>query len=247
MDSAIGNFQFGASLFNRVDQLSPNNSMSDDSLKLNIEFGHGEFNKVELKKIVLDARFAEIAISDPNGAKSCDIHLNWNTRCRLCKQKPPPAQFTILQVRSQGLTSYAAVFARNTNNVIIQVMIHLHKDYSELTNQNNELKFRLKAMKQQAQPRDVFGCEPNRRIIFLALDVAALHEELTAEVQCLKLAKMEEHLMALCSRHVKHQMWNSNNFHHISSLIKFNDYQSQHPQPQQLLQLLLPPYKGTKW
>ncbi|XP_075510035.1 uncharacterized protein LOC142546284 isoform X2 [Primulina tabacum] len=79
---------------------------------------------------------------------SCDIHLNWNTRCRLCNQKPPPAQFTILQVRSQGLTSYPAVFARNTNNMVIQVMIHLHKDYSELTNQNNELKFRLKAMEQ---------------------------------------------------------------------------------------------------
>ncbi|XP_071924097.1 bZIP transcription factor 29 isoform X2 [Coffea arabica] len=47
------------------------------------------------------------------------------------------------------------------------------KDFSELTNQNNELKFRLQAMEQQARLRD------------------ALHEALTAEVQRLKLAAAE--------------------------------------------------------
>lgn len=43
--------------------------MSKNSVKLNIELVHGEFNEVELKNIVLDARLAEIAISDPKWVK----------------------------------------------------------------------------------------------------------------------------------------------------------------------------------
>lgn len=142
MDSGIGNFQFGdsspnlqTSLCNRADQLSPSNSLSENSTDINLDFGHGEFNEVELKKIRADERLTEIAVSDPKRAKrypsvkiflvtaaqymyfgiwlvliqmhfyssgywqtgsqllvlrrgSCVTSLNWNTRCRHCKQSP---------------------------------------------------------------------------------------------------------------------------------------------------------------
>lgn len=76
MDSGIGSFQFGDSspnlqnsLCNRIDQLSPSNSLSENSTDVNLDFGHGEFNEVELKKIKADDRLAEIAVSDPKRAK----------------------------------------------------------------------------------------------------------------------------------------------------------------------------------
>lgn len=76
MDSGIGNFHFGdsspnlqTSLCNRADQLSPSNSLSENSANVNLDFGHGEFNEIELKKIKADERLAEIAISDPKRAK----------------------------------------------------------------------------------------------------------------------------------------------------------------------------------
>ncbi|XP_073143355.1 bZIP transcription factor 29-like [Henckelia pumila] len=190
MDSAIGNFQFGdespklqSSLFNRVDQLSPSNSACDNSVKLNIEFGHGEFNEVELKKIVADERLSEIAISDPKRAKR--ILANRQSAARSKERKL--RYISELEHKVQTLQSEATTLSA-------QFTI-LQKDYGELTNQNNELKFRLKAMEQQAQLRD------------------ALHEALTAEVQRLKLAKMELREDGRTSNGigqqapVKHQMW----------------------------------------
>ncbi|KZV15484.1 hypothetical protein F511_40147 [Dorcoceras hygrometricum] len=190
MDSAIGNFQFGeespklqSSLFNRVDQLSPSNSASDNSVKLNIEFGHGEFNEVELKKIVADERLSEIAASDPKRAKR--ILANRQSAARSKERKL--RYISELELKVQTLQTEATTLSA-------QFTI-LQKDYSELTNQNNELKFRLKAMEQQAQLRD------------------ALHEALTAEVQRLKLAKMELREDGRTSNGitqqtpVKHQMW----------------------------------------
>lgn len=76
MDSGIGNFQFGdsspnlqTSFSNRADQLSPSNSISGNSGNVALDFGHGEFNEIELKKIKADDRLAEIAVSDPKRAK----------------------------------------------------------------------------------------------------------------------------------------------------------------------------------
>ncbi|XP_075520853.1 bZIP transcription factor 29-like [Primulina tabacum] len=190
MDSTIGNFRFGdespklqSSLFNRVDQLSPINSVSDNSVKLNIEFGHGEFNEVELKKIVADERLSEIAILDPKRAKR--ILANRQSAARSKERKL--RYISELEHKVQTLQSEATTLSA-------QFTI-LQKDYGELTNQNNELKFRLKAMEQQAQLRD------------------ALHEALTAEVQRLKLAKMELREDGRTyngigqQAPVKHQMW----------------------------------------
>lgn len=76
MDSGIGSFQFGDSplnlqnsLCNRADQLSPSNSLSENSTDINLDFGRGEFNEVELKKIRADDRLSEIAVSDPKRVK----------------------------------------------------------------------------------------------------------------------------------------------------------------------------------
>ncbi|XP_073285798.1 bZIP transcription factor 29-like [Primulina huaijiensis] len=190
VDSAFGNFEFGdespklqSSLFNRADQISPSNSASDNSVKLNIEFGHGEFNEVELKKIAADERLAEIAVSDPKRAKR--ILANRHSAARSKERKLH--YISELEHKVQTLQTEATTLSA-------QFTI-LQKDYSELTNQNNELKFRLKAMEQQAHLRD------------------ALHEALTAEVQRLKLAKMELREDGRTSNGiaqqapVKHQMW----------------------------------------
>ncbi|KAK6115254.1 hypothetical protein DH2020_007523 [Rehmannia glutinosa] len=161
MDSAIGKFCLGDESpklqCNRADQLSPADSFGEKSTKLNLEFGHGEFNDVELKKIMADERLAEIAISDPRRAKR--ILANRQSAARSKERKL--RYISELEHKVQTLQSEATTLSA-------QVTI-LQKEYAELTNRNNELKFRVQAMEQQAQIRD------------------ALHEALTSEVQHLKL------------------------------------------------------------
>lgn len=77
MDSALGKFHSddesaklqASSIGHRVDQISPSNSFKGNSAQLNLDFGYGEFNDVELKKIMGDERLAEIAVTDPKRAK----------------------------------------------------------------------------------------------------------------------------------------------------------------------------------
>ncbi|KAI3464869.1 hypothetical protein Pfo_021532 [Paulownia fortunei] len=168
MDSAMGSFRLGdespklqTSLCNRVDHLSPSNSVGENSAKPNLDFGHGEFNDVELKKIMADERLAEIALSDPKRAKR--ILANRQSAARSKERKL--RYISELEHKVQTLQTEATTLSG-------QVTI-LQKEYAELTNRNNELKFRVQAMEQQAQIRD------------------ALHEALTAEVQRLKFANME--------------------------------------------------------
>lgn len=168
MDSAMEKICLGdqspnlqTSLCNRVDQLSPSNSISENSAKFNFDFGHGEFNDIELKKIMADERLAEIAMSDPKRAKR--ILANRQSAARSKERKL--RYISELEHKVQTLQTEATTLSA-------QVTM-LEKEYAELTSQNNELKFRVQAMEQQAQLRD------------------ALHEALTAEVQRLKLANME--------------------------------------------------------
>ncbi|KAL2504014.1 Basic-leucine zipper (bZIP) transcription factor family protein [Abeliophyllum distichum] len=168
MDSAVGDFQLGeespklpTSLGNWVGQLSPSNSVTENPAKLNLDFGSGEFSEVELKKIIADERLAEIASSDPKRAKR--ILANRQSAARSKERKlryisELEHKVQTLQMEATALSSQLTV---------------LQKDYTELTVQNNELKFRLQSLQQQAQLRD------------------ALHDTLTAEVQRLKLANME--------------------------------------------------------
>ncbi|XP_057766069.1 bZIP transcription factor 29-like [Salvia miltiorrhiza] len=168
MDSGIGSFQFGDSppnlqnsLCNRADQLSPSNSLSENLTDINLDFGHGEFNEVELRKIRADDRLAEIAVSDPKRAKR--ILANRQSAARSKERKL--RYISELEHKVQTLQTEATTLSA-------QITI-VQKDHAELTNQNNELKFRIHAMEQQAQLRD------------------ALHETLTSEVQRLKFGNME--------------------------------------------------------
>ncbi|PIN04321.1 hypothetical protein CDL12_23144 [Handroanthus impetiginosus] len=159
MDSGIGKFHFGDS--SPKLHTSSYNSLSENLAKINLGFGHGEFNEVELKKIMADERLAEIAVSDPKRAKR--ILANRQSAARSKERKLH--YISELEHKVQTLQTEATTLSA-------QITI-LQKDHAELTSQNNELKFRLQAMEQQAQLRD------------------ALHETLTAEVQRLKLANME--------------------------------------------------------
>ncbi|KAG6408800.1 hypothetical protein SASPL_131823 [Salvia splendens] len=167
MDSGIGSFQFGDSplnlqnsLCNRADKLSPRNSLSENSTDINLDFGRGEFNEVELKKIRADDRLSEIAVSDPKRVKR--ILANRQSAARSKERKL--RYMSELEHKVQTLQTEATTLSAKIT--IVQ------KDHAELTNQNNELKFRIHAMEQQAHLRD------------------ALHETLTAEVQRLKFGNM---------------------------------------------------------
>lgn len=167
MDSGIGNFHFGDSspklktACSPADQLSPSNSLNENSTKINLDLGHGGFNEVELKKIMADERLAEIAMLDPKRAKR--ILANRQSAARSKERKLH--YISELERKVQTLQTEATTLTTQITT--------LQKEHSELTNQNNELKFRVQAMEQQAKLRD------------------ALHETLLAEVQRLKLSNLE--------------------------------------------------------
>ncbi|KAI5656143.1 hypothetical protein M9H77_24936 [Catharanthus roseus] len=168
VDSAFGNLNFGdespkfpPSSGNGIGQFSPSNLMNENMAKLSLDYGNGEFSDAEVKKIMSDERLAEIALSDPKRAKR--ILANRQSAARSKERKL--RYICELEHKVQTLQTEATTLSA-------QLTI-LQKDFTELTNQNNELKFRLKAMEQQAQLRD------------------ALHEALTGEVQRLKLVAAE--------------------------------------------------------
>ncbi|GER57048.1 regulator of chromosome condensation family protein [Striga asiatica] len=174
MDSGVGKFGLGddSGIFPALDcgreasQLSPG-----------LEFGRGEFSEADLKKIMTDERLAEIAVSDPKRAKR--ILANRQSAARSKERKV--RYISELEHKVQTLQTEATTLSA-------QVTI-LQKEYAELTSQNNELKFRVQAMEQQAHIRD------------------ALHESLTAEVQHLKLREERR-----TSNGMGHQM---NMKHHV--------------------------------
>ncbi|KAL0391914.1 UNVERIFIED_CONTAM: Transcription factor b [Sesamum radiatum] len=187
MDSGFGNFQFGESSpklqSNRVVQPTASNSLNDKSAMINLDSGEGEFSEFELKKILADESLAEIAVSDPKRAKR--ILANRQSAARSKERKL--RYISELEHKVQTLQTEATTLSAQ--------ITFLQKDHAELTNQNNELKFRIQAMEQQAQLRD------------------ALHETLTAEVQRLKLANMELREEGRTSNgvtqqlHMKHHMF----------------------------------------
>lgn len=60
----------------RPGQLSPSNSIDGNSNAFSLEFGNGEFNEAEMKKIMANDKLAEIAMADPKRAKRfCILHL----------------------------------------------------------------------------------------------------------------------------------------------------------------------------
>ncbi|KAL3515088.1 hypothetical protein ACH5RR_021990 [Cinchona calisaya] len=168
MDSFIGKLNFGdespklpPSPGACLGQLSPGNSLDTNSNTFSLEFGNGEFSGAELKKIMANEKLAEIALSDPKRAKR--ILANRQSAARSKERKM--RYITELEHKVQTLQTEATTLSTQ--------LTLLQRDSAGLTNQNNELKFRLQAMEQQAQLRD------------------ALNETLSAEVQRLKLATSE--------------------------------------------------------
>ncbi|XP_060176153.1 bZIP transcription factor 29-like [Lycium barbarum] len=165
MDSFMGKLNFGDESPklppSSGPQLSPTNSLDANSDGFSLEFGNGEFNGVELKKIMANEKLAEIALADPKRAKR--ILANRQSAARSKERKM--RYIAELENKVQTLQTEATTLSAQ--------LTLLQRDSSGLTSQNHELKFRLQSMEQQAQLRD------------------ALNEALTSEVQRLKLANAD--------------------------------------------------------
>ncbi|CAH8305565.1 unnamed protein product [Eruca vesicaria subsp. sativa] len=123
-----------------------------------IEFKNGEFTAAEMKKIMANDKLAEMAVADPKRVKR--ILANRQSAARSKERKM--RYIVELEHKVQTLQTEATTLSAQ--------LTLLQRDMMGLTNQNNELKFRLQSMEQQARLRD------------------ALNEALNGEVQRLKLA-----------------------------------------------------------
>uniref|UniRef100_A0A1J3I0R9 Transcription factor VIP1 n=1 Tax=Noccaea caerulescens TaxID=107243 RepID=A0A1J3I0R9_NOCCA len=140
-------------------KVSPSNSVDGNSgAAFSIEFKNGEFSAAEMKKIMANDKLAEMAMSDPKRVKR--ILANRQSAARSKERKM--RYIVELEHKVQTLQTEATTLSAQ--------LTLLQRDMMVLTNQNNELKFRLQAMEQQARLRD------------------ALNEALNGEVQRLKVA-----------------------------------------------------------
>ncbi|KAJ0693122.1 putative transcription factor bZIP family [Helianthus annuus] len=126
-----------------------------------LDFGNGVFNGAELKKIMANENLAEMALTDPKRVKR--ILANRQSAARSKERKM--RYIAELENKVQNLQTEATTLSA-------QVTL-LQRDLTSLTSQNNELKFRVQAMEQQSHLRD------------------ALNDTLTAEVQRLKIMRLE--------------------------------------------------------
>ncbi|XP_008780305.1 transcription factor RF2a-like [Phoenix dactylifera] len=166
MDGSIGRLNFGED----SPKLPPSpgfltaqtgNLKDGASNVFSLEFGNGEFSPAEMKKIAANEKLAEMALMDPKRVKRILANRQSAARSKERKFK----YIAELEHKVQILKTEATTLSAQ--------LTLLQNDSAGLTSQNNELKFRLQAMEQQAQLRD------------------ALNEALTAEVRRLKLATGE--------------------------------------------------------
>ncbi|KAH9605820.1 hypothetical protein KSS87_011755 [Heliosperma pusillum] len=165
MDSFMGNLNLNdelsripPSLGIRSSQHSRNNSMDGSTSMFRLEFGNGEFSPEELKKIMANEKLAEVARVDPKRVK------------RILANRISAARSKERKVRYISELEYKVqTLQREATSLSAQLTL-LQRDSVELSTQNNELRFRLQAMEQQAHLRD------------------ALNEALGAEFQRLKIA-----------------------------------------------------------
>ncbi|KAB2628209.1 transcription factor PosF21 [Pyrus ussuriensis x Pyrus communis] len=163
MDSYMENLNFDDEPLKPLPlgQQSPSTSLDGNSAKFNMEFGSGEFNAIELRKIMENEKLAEIALSDPKRAKRILANRQSAARSKERKMRYIQELEHKVQTLQTEATTLSAQFTK------------LQRESVSLTSENNELKFRLQALEQQAQLKD------------------ALNEALTGEVQRLKLAAGE--------------------------------------------------------
>ncbi|KAF5184829.1 bZIP transcription factor [Thalictrum thalictroides] len=187
----------------RSGQHSHSNSM-DGTSTFSLDFGNGEFNGAELKKIMANEKLAEIALTDPKRVKR--ILANRQSAARSKERKM--RYISELEHKVQTLQTEATTLSAQ--------LTLLQRDSSGIANQNNELKFRLQAMEQQAHLRD------------------ALNEALTTEVQRLKLATAALSGEEQSTSYAQQQSKNSQMFQlQHQQLAKLNIYQLKEQQQQQ--------------
>lgn len=164
MDSLAGSFRGGddaqqssGAIHGR--QVCHQHSRSiDGSSNFKLNLANGEFDGVEMKKIMANDKLAEIAVMDPKRAKR--ILANRQSAARSKERKV--RYISELERKVQTLQIEATTLSA-------QVTL-MQRDSTGLTNENNELKLRLQAMEEQAKLRE------------------ALHEALRDEAQRLKIA-----------------------------------------------------------
>ncbi|KAL6847530.1 hypothetical protein ACP4OV_022556 [Aristida adscensionis] len=159
MDSLIGKLNFAAGATSAAAAVA--GGIMPGPNRFSLEFGSGEFSPAEMKKIMADDKLAEMALADPKRVKR--VLANRQSAARSKERKMRYIQE--LEQKVQILQTEATTLSAQLNL--------LQRDSAGVATQNNELKFRLQAMEQQAQLRD------------------ALNEALTAEVHRLKLATSE--------------------------------------------------------
>ncbi|KAL5218782.1 hypothetical protein ABZP36_019466 [Zizania latifolia] len=156
MDSLMGKFNFGATA-----AAAAANGVGLGPNRFSLEFGSGEFTPAEMKKITADEKLAEMALADPKRVKRVLANRQSAARSKERKMRYIAELEQKVKILQTEATTLSAQFTL------------LQRDSTGLATQNNELKFRLQTMEQQAQLRD------------------ALNEALTTEVQRLKLAIAE--------------------------------------------------------
>ncbi|KAL9244962.1 hypothetical protein vseg_018675 [Gypsophila vaccaria] len=168
MDSFMGSMSFGdespklpPSPSTGIAQLSLKDPATVKSNAFNLEFGSGEFTEAEMKKIMGNDKLAEIALTDPKRAK------------RILANRQSAARSKERKMRYISELEHKVQTLQNEATTLSAQLTLLQRDSAAFTSQNNELKFRLQAMEQQAQLRD------------------ALNEALTAEIQRLKIVAGE--------------------------------------------------------
>ncbi|KAJ0968661.1 hypothetical protein J5N97_025578 [Dioscorea zingiberensis] len=171
-------------------QHSHSGSMDGTLNTFSLEFGNGEFSGAEWKKIMANDKLQEIAMTDPKRAKR--ILANRQSAARSKERKM--RYISELEHKVQTLQTEATSLSAQ--------LTMLQRDSAGLSSQNNELKFRLQAMEQQAQLRD------------------ALNEALTGEVQRLKLVTAELGDPHRLSNSLNHQMQLNPQMFHLQQVQK---------------------------
>ncbi|KAG0460642.1 hypothetical protein HPP92_020939 [Vanilla planifolia] len=136
-------------------------SMDGATGGFSLDVENGQMSAADLKKTMANERLAEIAMTDPKRAKR--ILANRQSAARSKERK----MRYISELENKVHTLQTEATALSAQLTLLQ------RDSAGLASQNNQLKFKLQAMEQQAQIRD------------------ALNEALSAEVQRLKLATAE--------------------------------------------------------
>lgn len=205
MDSFMGKLpSFGDDSLKLPPSLGGQTSIDGISSNFSLDFANGEFSSAELKKIMANEKLAEIASTDPKRAKR--ILANRQSAARSKERKL--RYISELEHKVQTLQTEATTLSAQ--------LTLLQRDSTGLTSENNELKFRLSAMEQQAHLRD------------------ALNEALTAEVQRLKhvtgeLSGEVSHTNRMAQLSINAQMYQLQQ----KQQTQLNMFQLQHQQQQQ--------------